>query len=137
AARVARRSLVLSALACRGFIDHGAGNPDAESLRERILGWISALRVWSEVEACEAPVLRAPLGTLNRKDVLRYSWCVEGVAVLAWALGRFDLPAHDELVDQYAVTDALWFLSEDARDILNEATLRSHTELDAYRELMY
>jgi hypothetical protein len=137
AVRVARRSLVLSAAACRGSIDHGAGDPDAESLRERMLEWLGALDLWNEVEPGEQGILHAALGTLDQKAVIRYSWCVEGLAVLAWALGRFDLPAHDEQVDPYAVTDAVWFLSEDARDIVTEATLRSHPELEAYRELMY
>ena len=137
ATQVAQRSLVLAAIVCRAFIDSGETDPDAISLHEHILSWLTRLNLWDEMEPSEEKLLRAPLGRLASADVLRATWLVEGLAVLAWAIGRFDLPLCDEQVNPYAITDALWFLSGDAADIIGDAVLRSPAELEAYRELLY
>jgi hypothetical protein len=137
ATRVARRSLILAAVVCRGSIDSGAGQPEAESLRQRILDWLTGLNLWDEVEPGEREILYAPLGKLEAKQVIRTTWYAEGLAILAWALNRLGLPRHDEKVDPYAVTDSLWFLSEDAAEVISTARLRSVTELEACRELLY
>jgi len=131
AQRVARRALVLSAVVCRGNIDDGAGNADTESLRKRTLDWIAFLDVQEEIEPQEAALLKTPLGGLTERRVIDATWQAEGLAVLAWALGRLDLPKHDEKVDPYAVTDALDFLSEDAAELIGSARLRGETEIRA------
>jgi hypothetical protein len=137
AARVARRSLILAAVVCRGSIDSGAGDAEAESLHKRIPEWLSELGIWDEVEPSEEKVLRAPLGGLAANDVIRVTWYAEGLAVLAWALNRLEFPRHDEKVDPYAVSDSLWFLSEDAAEVISTAKLRGPTEFEACRELLY
>ena len=136
ARRVARRSLVLSAVVCRGSIEHG-GDPDAEALYERILGWLTKLNLWDEVEPSEATMLRVPLGLLEERDVIQATWCVEGVAVLAWAIKRLDFPKYGEQVDSYVVTDSLWFLDESAEDVIVGAELRAPVEIEACHELLY
>jgi Domain of unknown function (DUF4272) len=135
AQRVARRALVLSAVVCRGNIDHGAGNADTESLRNRILDWITFLDVQDEIEPREAALLKAPLSALTQQQVIDATWQAEGLAVLAWALKRLNLPKHDEKVDPYAVTDALGFLNEDAAELIRFAQLRGDAEIRALREL--
>jgi len=137
ATRVARRSLVLAAMVCRGAIESGAGQPEADTLHNRTLEWLTKLDLWDEVESSEEKILHTPLGELEQKDVIRATWYVEGLAILAWALNQFDLPRHDEKVDPYSVADAVWFLSEDADELIRTARLRNLTELEACRELLY
>ncbi len=137
AARVACRALILAAVVCRASLECGAGQSDTKSLCNRILEWLTGLDLWDEVDPSETKILHAPLGTLETKDVIRATWYAEGLAVLSWALNRFELPRHDEKVDPYAVTDSLCFLGEDAEEVISTARLRSATELQACRELMY
>ena len=98
---------------------------------------MTGLNLLREVEPSEEKILRTPLGGLEPKEVIKATWGVEGLAVLAWALNRLALPRHDEKVDSYAVTDSLWFLSEDANEVISTASLRSLAELEACRELLY
>lgn len=135
--RVVRRALVLSALVCRGSIEKGAADPDAEAVHDRLLSWLTQLTLWDEVEPSEETMLRAPLGQLKPKDVIQAIWYVEGLAVLAWALKYFEFPKHDEQVDLFVVTDSLWFLDDAAEDVITNAELRSQVELEACREVLY
>ncbi len=137
ATQVARRSLVLAAVVCRGDIDSGADQPEAESLHRRVLEWLTKWNLWNEITPSEEKMLRTPLGTLEAEDVVRATWYVEGLAILAWTLNYFEYPKHDKKVDPYAVTDALGFLSEYADDVITTAELRSPAELEASRELLY
>lgn len=137
AERVARRAMVLSAVVCRSNSDHDPANPDAIDLWERLKRWVERLGLDGEMEPAERDMLYAPLGSLDEKRRIRATWDVEGLAILAWALGRFPFPAHDEQVDAYELTDSLALLSDDAFDILQSPELRSADELDACRELLY
>src|SRR5207248_1231349 len=113
AATVARRALALCAFTCRGFIEKGPGNPDAENARDRLLSWVRQFGLTPSLGPLELETINAPLGGLSQFHRFDATWACEGVAVLAWALGRFELPKHDEQVDPYAVTDALFFLGDD------------------------
>jgi hypothetical protein len=124
-------------MVCRGAIESGAGQPEADSLHDRTLAWLTKMSLWDEVESGEEKILHAPLGKLEMKDVIRATWYVEGVAVLAWDLNLVEFPRHDEKVDPYAVADSVWFLSEDAGDLVRTARLRNPTELEACEELLY
>ena len=135
--RVARRSLVLSVVVCRGSIDKGEGNPEIEALPDRILAWLTQLDLWDEVEPSEETILRTPLGELELKDVIRATWDVEGLAVLAWALKQQEFPVHDQKVDPIDVADSVWCLDEDAEDLIRTATLRVPTELHVCGEFLY
>ncbi|MGD9644687.1 MAG: DUF4272 domain-containing protein [Pirellulales bacterium] len=134
---VARRALCLAATVCRGSIDHGAGHPDAEDLVDRIDAWIRSLGIDTALESFEVRLLATPLGELPERDRIAATWSVEGLAILAWALGIDELPKHDTKVDPFAVTDSLYFLGSDATRVITDATLRSQQELSAYRELAY
>ena len=134
---VAKRGLALSAYCCRGYIDRGSGDADAESLRDRMLQWLSRFGLIEQLSAFERDAMRAPLGSLTSSLESRITWEAEGLAVLAWALGRGELPEHDGEVDPYAVTDSMYFLADDADTVICEAKLRSAEEILAYRELMY
>lgn len=136
--QVLRRAFAMSALVCRGSIENGAGHPEAESLHKRILEWLTRMGLWDQVEPSEAKMLHSPLGQLATQEGIRATWYAEGLAVLAWASNRLDrLPNHDEKVDPFAVTDSLFFLSDDAAEMMSKARLRRSTELEAFRELLY
>ena len=137
AQRVVRRALVLAALSCRGSIETGAGQAEAETLRSRILDWIGLLKLEQELESSEQRVLYAHLGTLGQREVIESTWAVEGLAILGWGLNLLNLPKHDEKVDPFGVTDSLYFLSDDAAGLIPSARLRSTAELKAYREVAY
>jgi hypothetical protein len=137
AIRVARRSLVLAAVVCRASIERNAGHPEAASLHNRILEWLTKLDLWDAVESSEEKILHTSLGKLEQQDVLRATWYVEGLAILAWTLKQFEFPRHDQEVDPVEVADAVWFLSEDAEELIRTARLRDPTELEACRELLY
>jgi hypothetical protein len=135
--QVVRRSFVLAAVVCRGSIEKGVNDPDALALHESIIDWLTRLNLWDEVEPSEKAMLRCPLGQLQKNDVIQATWYVEGLAILAWALKLFEFPQHDEQVDSYVVTNAVWFLSDTAENILAHAELRSLAELEACYELLY
>ena len=134
---VARRALALSAYCCRGFIDGGKGDVDAESVRDRMIQWLSRFNLNEQLGSSEWDAIRAPLGSLTPALKNRMTWEVEGLAVLAWALGMGPLPEHDGQVDPFAVTDSVGFLTDDVDAIIVDAKLRSQDELQVYRELMY
>jgi hypothetical protein len=137
ATRVARRALVLAAVVCRGAIDRGVGDPDAESLYPRILTWLTQMDLWEEVEPNEKKIFYTPLGQLEQKDIIQAIWYMEGLAVLAWALQQGEFPRHDEEVNPNDVTDSVCFLSEDAEELLRTARLRNRIQLNACLELLY
>ena len=71
ATKVTRRSLVLATMVCRGHIESGVGDSEAEALHPRLLEWLTRLDLWDEVEPNEEKILRVPLGTLAQKDMIQ------------------------------------------------------------------
>jgi hypothetical protein len=98
AERVLRRSLVLAAVVARGFLERGAIPEEVGDLG-RLLWWLELHGLWDEVEPEERALLRTGLGQAERQDVVNATWRSEGLAVLSWALGWTELPAHDVSVD--------------------------------------
>ncbi len=137
AAQVARRALVLAAVTCRGSIDRASGVPEAEALYVSILEWLTSTRLWADVQPDEKSLLETPLGSLPERDVIRATWRVEGMAVLAWALKLLDPPRHDAKVDPYAVAEAVGFLSDEVPNLISAAELQPYEHLVSYRELLY
>jgi len=137
AAKAARRSLVLSAIVCFGSINDFSGDPGADAVHERVIDWLTRLSLWDEVEPAEERILRAPFGALTAEEANRAVWRSEGLAVLAWALNWYDLPAHDQQIVPPAAAEAAHFLDDDAGEAIDAAKLRPLAELEAYRELMY
>ena len=50
--------------------------------------------------------------------------------MLAWALGRYELPAHDQMADPYQAAESVFFLETAAREMSAELQLRSAKEID-------
>lgn len=114
AERVLRRAHALSAVIVRGFLERDAGNASADQLRVRIAAWLEERNGWTELEDDERALVETPLGSAEPQTILDATWRSEGLGVLAWSLGRFELPAHDAMVDPKAASDAVGFLSKDA-----------------------
>jgi hypothetical protein len=134
---VARRALVLSAVVCRSNSDHDPTNPDAIDLWSRLKAWIESLDVAAEIEPAETEMIHAPLGSLDNNKRIRATWHAEGLAILAWALGRSSFPRCGQKVDPYELTDSLMFLDGEAGAVIQTAQLRPRVELDACRQLLY
>jgi hypothetical protein len=133
AIRVARRSLVFSALSYRGDLDD---RHDAPQLRARLLAWLDATQLTAELEADEARFLNAPAGKLRRREKVNVSWRADGLAVLAWALGMMEMPPHDEQCPAPPIAEAFGFL-QSAPPILAAPRLRSSDELASYGEQVF
>ncbi|MGE3807486.1 MAG: DUF4272 domain-containing protein, partial [Gemmataceae bacterium] len=134
AARVARRAVVLAAVAGRGLLeqqDHS--DHDTETQRQRLLHWLEELGVADEPEEGEWQILRSAIGELEPQAAIDAAWRFEGLAVLAWALGLAEIPPHDKLVDPGQVLPAIGFLSQSGgRDFLDRAALRPVGEINGF-----
>ena len=134
--RVAKRAMVLSALVCRGFLE--MENPaDVEELRASLLPWIDTVGARKEIEQHELIVLTAPLGGLDAQTQINLAWAVEGLAILAWAMKRYELHADNTLADPQSITKTMIFLHESAKSLVDEPTLRESVELEAMKAECY
>jgi hypothetical protein len=98
--RVARRTMALAAVGARALLEQEEStDPGVEQTRQRLLKWVEAIGVGDELEPNEWKVIQLPLRAIPPKDALNASWRIDGLAVLAWALNHFELPAHDVLAD--------------------------------------
>ena len=134
AQRVARRALILAALVCRGNLDADARR--ARDVCARLRDWCHRLPLGDELGARERRVLEAPFGALTPEARLRAGWESEGLAVVAWALGRCELPRFDRKVDPFAVTDAVGLLADEVW-LLDKPKLRPRAAIAALREVLY
>ena len=131
AQRVARRTLCLAAIAGRGLLEVEEMPPEqAESNRKRLLTWVGELALEDELEAQELQCLQQPIGSFSQQAAVDASWRLEGLGVLAWALGKFEVPAYDQLVDAGTLLPAVGFLDPNhAPALLASPALRSAEEL--------
>lgn len=127
--RLAARALVLCAVVARAYLEEGAGDAHTEQLRQQILGWLAQLELLDAPSAREKKLLERPVGRLGQREQVDASWLSEGLAVLAWALGRGDFPQLDDHVDPRRVADSLGFLHEAAGALLALPTVRPEQEL--------
>jgi hypothetical protein len=135
--RVAGRALVLSAVTCRGFIEQEAGDKNAEAFREDVLNWLCDLVLKEEIEREEFSLLNSPLGTLTPKQTIDATWRSEGMAVLAWALGKIEMPLYDQMVDPQTVAESLGFMKDQASTSLYSPRLQSSADLRKFDGLMF
>ena len=131
--RLARRALALTAVAARATLELDAPHLDSpESERQYLLEWIESLGLGDELEPNEWRVLQRPVGKLEQQDHINAMWRVEGLAVLAWALNRHELPPDDELVVPGDLYQAMGILDVDScRELLRSAVVRPQQELSS------
>ena len=137
AERVARRALALTAVVARSIVERQASDAEAESFRAGLLAWTARIGITDEIEPEELAVLQAPVGGLLPQQTINASWRAEGLAVLAWALGRYELPRYDVEADGSEAAAALGFLRELSETVLAAPSLRAPEELAALREALF
>jgi hypothetical protein len=128
--RALRRSFCLSAVVCRSFIDEHPADEQCLALNGRILPWLAEVGAESELEPWESSALSQPLGQLDNQARVNGSWASEGLAVLGWALRRYNLPPHDTCVDPQALTTTLGFL-QPAASLVGTASIRPVEEIQS------
>lgn len=135
ASRVAERALVLAAIGNRGLIENEAGEmDDPQGTGEAMCRWLVDSGVREEVEPQEWDILSTPVGELEWQSTANSVWRLEGLGVLLWSLGLYDLPTDDQLVSPPELFDLTQlFDPEGARRFIASAALRPANELSAYR----
>jgi hypothetical protein len=135
ASRVAFRSLVLLSVGVRAYIEKSIEEPNAIEYYEYLLDWVESLGIQNEFEANEWKILHQPLGAIAENDLIAAVWRLEGVCILAWALGQYELPLYDELCDFNKILLPLGYLDiQVAKTLLTSASLKSQKLIE---ELCY
>ena len=127
--RVARRALALAAVGSRALIESD-WFWRRSSQHRKLLVWVEDVGIGDELEPDEWSVLQRVPGRLNPQNHINAMWRLEGLAVLAWALGRFELPPQDQLVIPKKLLRSVGYGDADeARALLASPQLRSADEL--------
>ena len=134
--RVARRAIVLAAVAARGVLEmqwHQGHTEVADNL-PRIRKWIEELNLRGECEPIEWERIVTPVEEMSQQAMIDCIWRLEGLGVLAWVLELFDLPRYDVLVEIDDVLGAVGFLSQEAPAFLTNPQMRGQKELNQLAE---
>ena len=133
--RVARRALVLAAVSCRSSLELSSARQDAASFHRSVISWCQRIpHLIDEFEPEEWALVAADLGSLTTRAQVNASWRAEGLAVLAWALSRYEPPDFEHQVDPPAVGNAIDFLAEGSPDILVRPAMRPYEEIEAFAD---
>jgi len=127
--RIAARALTLCAVIARAYLEEAATDAHTEQLRKEMLAWLKGLDLMDELTQLERKLMDRPVGRLSPREQADASWLCEGLAVLAWALGRFELPHPDSEIDPRRVVESLGFLTDGAQALLTLPLLRPEDEL--------
>jgi hypothetical protein len=138
AARVARRAVALTCVTARAVLEQDTADPGAGGTHDRLLAWAEDLGIKDELVQDEWEVLQRPPGGLDRRMQINSTWRLEGLAVLAWALGRFELPPHDQIVSMGPLWRSLELWDASATGaLLAGAALRPREEIWALRDRLF
>jgi hypothetical protein len=130
ASRVAARALVLASMHHRGILEMQEVDIDSlEEMRENFLPFLENLGISEELEDHETALLRTPVGRCEEQALIDACWRDEGLAVLAWALGRNELPRYDEASTERPLQSVGWANFPKAEELLASAVLRSRSEI--------
>lgn len=134
-ARIARRAIALCAVTMRAMLEQDATDPDAQETYREMLQWLKNSGVEDELEPDEWEVVQRPLGKLDSQSHINATWRLEGLCMLAWALGKFEMPPHDQMVDVNELWGSIGLLDDQlTRELLERPVLRSMDELRATQE---
>lgn len=139
AQRVACRALVLAAVAGRGLMEsqYLEGHEDVATHLPRIREWLEALNIVDECEAEEWRRIVTSAGDLPQQAIIDSTWRLEGLAVLAWALGWFPLPRYDTLIEPDGLLSAAGFLDlQRGQTLLGVPQLRPPEQLTELSQQM-
>lgn len=137
AERVACRALVLTAMAARSYVEGEGPGDDSTAFQRDLLHWLELVGAATECEPRERRVLVAPIGTLTQAEAINAGWDAEAMVVLAWALGRAELPSFSQTCKPRAVGDALGFWSARDHSVLAAPTLRDPEEIGALADQLF
>lgn len=116
AERVARRAIALTAVGNRGLIENEGDSLDSpDEISRAMLTWIHGSDVAEELEPEEWKVLQRPYGSLDSRATIDSVWRLEGLGVLLWALGMYELPPYDQLVVPGELFDLVGIFSTQTR----------------------
>ena len=130
--RVARRGMVLYMVASRAMFERTSDRSQAALYRSNLLRRLEEIKLQDELEDSERDMLYADIGALDERAVINGTWRYEGAGVLAWALGRLELPAVEKQMSDRAVGDVFF-----EYDFDEDSSLRPQGIISAYEELMY
>jgi hypothetical protein len=103
--------------------------------RDKIMDWVEQLRIGDELEPDEWKVIQRGIGKLGQQDLINAMWRVEGLVILAWALGLTEPPPYDQLVTPPELYESLGLFEHSiASEILASPVLRDREELAAMNE---
>ncbi len=135
---VSQRALALSAVTFRAMLEREGADTRNKAIFQKLIDWIRDLGIDEDFEEAERKLIQTPLGSLDERETLNSAWRIEGLVVLAWALGRFEIPKPDELVDPNAVWRSLGMLdSAAAKALLSNPVIRSKQDINDLREQMF
>lgn len=132
AERVRRRAWALSCVIYRSFLEKYDDLSEAATGQSRILNWVDVINLQDEFEPDEWGLIESDIGTITEQAVINGTWRSEGLAVLAWALGAFELPPHDQMSNPKEATDSIFFLADDALAKADQLQLRPSEELEKF-----
>jgi len=135
--QAARRAFVLAAMVFRSGLEGSAGDSGAEARRAEMLRWLDTAGVTPALEPEEFAILRAPLGSLTEQQQKNAGWRSEGLAVLAWALKRWELGSFEVPADAPAIAEALGFMKPEGLEMLKSPELRSRSEREELARRLY
>jgi len=137
--RVARRALALAAVSSRAFLEQM--DPDKVDLlaeHARLRAWAESVDLGDELEPDEWQLLQAPVYSVEERTAVDAAWRLEGLTVLAWALGLIELPSYDCMVKPTELFPAVCFLDPDAdRRLTENAALVARSEIDSARQKLF
>jgi hypothetical protein len=136
AQRVARRAVALLILSARAVAERDHARMDVLPFYEKLLTWAGDLGIDDELEPWERDALNLKPGTLARQPAINAMWRIEGLTVLAWALGLYELLPHDQLSDVDGVWNAIGLMDDKVHDLLANPRLRPAEELETFRKQM-
>lgn len=138
AARVARRAMALGAVTLRGILERDADQPQAADTYRDMTDWLYGLDINVELEPDEWAIIQRPLGNLEQQLMINSVWRLEGLVVLAWSLGLFEIPPHDELAAPNPLWQSLFAFDVDgAKALLDGASLRPREEIREQRDRFF
>jgi len=123
---VARRALVLAALAWRGQLEAGR-SPVAVAQLAVWKAWLEKQGLVEEMDEAEKALFASTYGTLTDRQIIHCGWGIEGAAILAWALRLVELPAPDAKVSPPDLVSAIGLFSPEPPALAAE--LRPRAEI--------
>jgi len=147
----AMRAMVLCTVVGRAYLElYGPGKSifqflsrrAAEKERSMMREAIEISELEEELEPDERELLETPFGRADKSALVRAAWRAEGLALLAWALQRYEIPPYDQRVPEDDIiaqggrlTVGSWFaflMDENKKAPWESAELRPESEIGKY-----